>query len=107
MKNTVTLDCFPESAARYRRGYTVVAVDVVRATTVGDYRGCDRAPMFSGDVKAAQELASIPRAPPQMGRKVTVRSGILTVNKKIPPPEVIGMIKAQANDHLKNEPPPV
>jgi 2-phosphosulfolactate phosphatase len=30
---TVVIDCFPESAARYRGGYAVVAIDVVRATT--------------------------------------------------------------------------
>jgi 2-phosphosulfolactate phosphatase len=33
MRNTVTIDCFPESVKRYRHGYAVVAVDVVRATT--------------------------------------------------------------------------
>ncbi len=33
MQNTVIIDCFAESVARYRRGYAVVAVDVVRATT--------------------------------------------------------------------------
>ena len=30
---TVVIDCFPESVARYRNGYAVVAVDVIRATT--------------------------------------------------------------------------
>jgi 2-phosphosulfolactate phosphatase len=29
----VIIDCFPESARRYTTGYTVVAVDVIRATT--------------------------------------------------------------------------
>jgi 2-phosphosulfolactate phosphatase len=33
MENFVTIDCFPESVRRYRHGYAVVAVDVVRATT--------------------------------------------------------------------------
>lgn len=33
MRNTVTIDCFPESAQKYRRGYAIVAVDVIRATT--------------------------------------------------------------------------
>src|SRR5216684_3940062 len=33
MRNTVVIDCFPESVARYRAGYAVVSVDVVRATT--------------------------------------------------------------------------
>ena len=33
MPGTVTIDCFPESAVRYRDGHAVVAIDVVRATT--------------------------------------------------------------------------
>ncbi len=33
MEKFVTIDCFPESVRRYRHGYAVVAVDVVRATT--------------------------------------------------------------------------
>jgi 2-phosphosulfolactate phosphatase len=33
MRNTVVIDSLPESAARYRHGYAVVAIDVVRATT--------------------------------------------------------------------------
>jgi 2-phosphosulfolactate phosphatase len=33
MQKTVVIDCFPGCVARYRRGYTVVAIDVVRATT--------------------------------------------------------------------------
>ncbi len=33
MKKKVIIDCFPESALRYRDGYAVVAVDVIRATT--------------------------------------------------------------------------
>ncbi len=33
MANTVVIDCFPESVARYRTGYAVIAIDVVRATT--------------------------------------------------------------------------
>jgi 2-phosphosulfolactate phosphatase len=33
MRKTVVIDCFPESVARYRTGYVVVAIDVVRATT--------------------------------------------------------------------------
>jgi 2-phosphosulfolactate phosphatase len=33
MRKRVVIDCFPESAARYRQGYAVVAIDVVRATT--------------------------------------------------------------------------
>lgn len=33
MPKTVVIDCFPESARRYRRGYLVAAIDVIRATT--------------------------------------------------------------------------
>src|SRR5579875_102091 len=33
MQNRVVIDCFPDSVRHYRRGYAVVAVDVVRATT--------------------------------------------------------------------------
>jgi 2-phosphosulfolactate phosphatase len=33
MPRSVVIDCFPESAARYRKGYAVVVIDVVRATT--------------------------------------------------------------------------
>jgi 2-phosphosulfolactate phosphatase len=34
MLKSVVIDCFPESAARYREGYAVVAIDVIRATTM-------------------------------------------------------------------------
>jgi 2-phosphosulfolactate phosphatase len=33
MQPTVVIDCFPESVQKYRDGYAVVAVDVIRATT--------------------------------------------------------------------------
>ncbi|HKT10608.1 MAG TPA: 2-phosphosulfolactate phosphatase [Terriglobia bacterium] len=33
MQKQVVIDCFPESASKYRNGYAVVAVDVIRATT--------------------------------------------------------------------------
>lgn len=32
-ERSVVIDCFPESLSRYRDGYTIVAVDVFRATT--------------------------------------------------------------------------
>ena len=35
------------------------------------------------------------------GERLHVRGGILQIGDRIPPPEVIGMIKAQANDHLR------
>jgi 2-phosphosulfolactate phosphatase len=34
MQQSVVIDCFPESVARYRKGYAVVAIDVIRATTM-------------------------------------------------------------------------
>jgi 2-phosphosulfolactate phosphatase len=34
MQRTVIIDCFPESAAHYSKGYAVVAIDVIRATTM-------------------------------------------------------------------------
>ena len=33
MPNSVTIDCFAESVERYRKGYAVVVIDVVRTTT--------------------------------------------------------------------------
>lgn len=33
MSGTVIIDCFPSCVSRYRHGYAVVAVDVIRATT--------------------------------------------------------------------------
>jgi hypothetical protein len=47
MGNTVVIDCFPESVARWRDGYAVVAVDVVRATTTAGYGGRIGTSLFS------------------------------------------------------------
>jgi 2-phosphosulfolactate phosphatase len=33
LDRTVTIDCFPKSLTRYRDGYAVVGIDVIRATT--------------------------------------------------------------------------
>lgn len=33
MKSSVIIDCFPESAERYKSGYAIVVIDVIRATT--------------------------------------------------------------------------
>lgn len=33
MRRTVIIDCFPESAERYRSGYAIVVVDVIRSMT--------------------------------------------------------------------------
>ena len=32
-QKTMVIDCFPESVTRYRNGYAIVAVDIIRATT--------------------------------------------------------------------------
>src|SRR5260370_22350036 len=34
MERTFIIDCFPESAAFYRSGHAIVAIDVIRATTM-------------------------------------------------------------------------
>ncbi len=34
MRKTLIIDCFPSSVARYRHEYAVVAIDVIRATTM-------------------------------------------------------------------------
>jgi 2-phosphosulfolactate phosphatase len=34
MNPSVVIDCFPSSVARYQRGYAIVAIDVIRATTM-------------------------------------------------------------------------
>ena len=33
MKGSVVIDCFPESALRYKDQYAIVVIDVIRATT--------------------------------------------------------------------------
>ncbi len=34
MRPSVVIDCFPSSVARYQHGYAIVAIDVIRATTM-------------------------------------------------------------------------
>jgi 2-phosphosulfolactate phosphatase len=58
---TVTVDCFPESLARYRDGYAIVAVDVIRATTtavtgVAVSRRCFPAPSIEAAIPLAARL---------------------------------------------------
>lgn len=58
---TVTIDCFPESVARYHNGYAIVAVDVIRATTtaitaVAMDRRCFPAPSVEAAAILAEEL---------------------------------------------------
>ena len=58
MRKTIVIDCFPESVARYRHGYAVVAVDVVRATTTAITAAATGRRCFPVDtVAAALELA--------------------------------------------------
>jgi 2-phosphosulfolactate phosphatase len=55
---TVTIDCFPESAARYRN-YAVVAVDVVRATTTAiSAVATGRRVFVAPTIDAARELTT-------------------------------------------------
>jgi 2-phosphosulfolactate phosphatase len=59
MRNSVVIDCFPQAAARYRKGYAVVAIDVVRATTKAITvvaSGCRCCPVPT--LGAARELGS-------------------------------------------------
>lgn len=60
---TVVIDCFPESAARYRDGYAIVAVDVMRATTtavtcVALGRKCFPVPSLDAAVPLAARLTN-------------------------------------------------
>jgi 2-phosphosulfolactate phosphatase len=61
MPPTVVIDCFPESAQRYRDGYAIVSVDVIRATTTAVTavsRGwqCFPAPSLEAAVPLAAKL---------------------------------------------------
>src|SRR5919199_845257 len=61
MEKTVTIDCFPESLLRYRDGYAIVAVDVIRATTtavtgVALNRRCFPTPSLEAAVPLAARL---------------------------------------------------
>jgi 2-phosphosulfolactate phosphatase len=63
MPKTVKIDCLPESVERYRNGYAVVAVDVVRATTtavtaVAAGRRCFPVPTLERAVALAGELGN-------------------------------------------------
>lgn len=59
MERTVVIDCFAESLPRYRDGYAIVAVDVIRATTtavsgVASNRRCFPVP----SIEVAEALAA-------------------------------------------------
>jgi 2-phosphosulfolactate phosphatase len=58
VRKTVVIDCFAESIVRYRHGYAVVAVDVVRATTTAITAAATGRRCFPVDsVRAAFDLA--------------------------------------------------
>ncbi len=61
MRKTVVIDCFPESVSKYRNGYAIVAVDVIRATTtavtaVALGRKCFPVPSLEAAVPLAAKL---------------------------------------------------
>jgi 2-phosphosulfolactate phosphatase len=58
---SVVIDCFPESVQHYRKGYAVVAIDVIRATTtavtaVASGRRCFFSPSIEGAIHLAAHL---------------------------------------------------
>lgn len=64
MSGTVTIDCFPESADRYKPGHAIVAIDVIRATTTATTAVSLRRRVFparSSD-EAAVRAAGLPGA---------------------------------------------
>lgn len=64
MQKQVIIDCFPESVLKYQKGYAVVAIDVIRATTSAitiAARGGRCFPVAS--LEAALELKSQLKAP--------------------------------------------
>lgn len=63
MRKTVVIDCFPDSVANYRKGYAIVAVDVIRATTtavtaVALGRRCFPVPSLEAAVPLAAKLTN-------------------------------------------------
>ncbi len=61
MQATVVIDCFPESINLYRKGYAIVAIDVIRATTtaitvLATGRQCFPAPSFEAALLLAAKL---------------------------------------------------
>jgi 2-phosphosulfolactate phosphatase len=61
MRQTVTIDCFPEAVPRYRDGHAIVAIDVIRATTtaitaVAQGRRCFPVPTVEAAFRVASAL---------------------------------------------------
>ncbi|MFB3916847.1 MAG: 2-phosphosulfolactate phosphatase [Terriglobales bacterium] len=64
MKRSVVIDCFPSSVARYRHGYAVVAIDVIRATTVAITAiALGRRCFVAESLESAQHIAARLREP--------------------------------------------
>lgn len=67
-RHAVTIDCFPEAAHRFRRGFAVVAIDVIRATTTAvTAASTGRACLPVPSVEAAYVLAKVLRHPLMVG----------------------------------------
>jgi 2-phosphosulfolactate phosphatase len=59
MQRTVVIDCHAESARRYRQGWAIVVVDVIRATTTAiTAAACGRRCFPAPTVEAALEIAA-------------------------------------------------
>ena len=61
MKKSVVIDCLPESVSRYRAGWAIVAVDVIRATTtaitsVATGRRCFPTPTIEAALALAEKF---------------------------------------------------
>jgi 2-phosphosulfolactate phosphatase len=61
MKKSVVIDCLPESVSRYRAGWAIVAIDVIRATTtaitsVATGRRCFTTPTIEAALTLAQKF---------------------------------------------------
>jgi 2-phosphosulfolactate phosphatase len=59
--SSVVIDCFPESVQHYKKGYAVVAIDVIRATTtaitaIASGRRCFFSPSIEGAIYLAKHL---------------------------------------------------
>ena len=58
MSNSLVIDCFPASAARYCREYAIVAIDVIRATTMAITSAASgRRTFYANSLPAARRLA--------------------------------------------------
>lgn len=80
MHKIVTIDCFPESVGRYRRGYALVAVDVVRATTTAITAAAVGRRCFPvATIDAAMQLAPLLHNPLLAGEQ----SGVMPVGFEV------------------------